>query len=74
MDGSGWKELRRITLPIDVSKKHQVSVTGIGPEFTISLNGSQLFAHADKDYQKGTIGLRVVDIPTTFSDLEITKP
>ena len=74
MDGSSWKELRRITLPIDVSKKHQLSVTGIGPEFTISLNGSQLLTHTDKDYQKGTIGLRVVDIPTTFSDLKVTKP
>lgn len=74
MDGSGWRELRRITLPIDVSKKHQLSVTGIGPEFTISLNGSQLLTQTDKDYQKGTIGLRVVDIPTTFSDLKITKP
>ena len=71
MDGTGWQELKRTTLPIDVSKKHQLQVTAVGPEFTISLNGNKLYSHTDKDYQKGTIGLRVVDIPTTFSDLEI---
>ncbi|MDA7882206.1 DUF1080 domain-containing protein, partial [Akkermansiaceae bacterium] len=74
MDGSGWRELKRSELPIDVSKKHQLSITALGPEFTISLNGSQLFSFQDSEYQQGTIGLRVVDIPVTFSDLVISPP
>ena len=74
MDGSSWRELKRAKLPIDVSKKHRLSVTAVGPEFAISLNGKDLFTFTDKDYKNGTVGLRVVDIPATFSGLEITEP
>jgi len=72
MDGSRWKELARKRLPIDVSQKQRLTVAAIGANFTISLNGETVLAHTDSDYKKGTVGLRVVDIPTTFSDLEIT--
>lgn len=74
MDGTGWQELKRKSIPIDVSKKHQLSVTAIGPKFTIALNGEELFSHRDATYKFGTIGLRVTDIPTTFSELNITQP
>jgi len=74
MDGSTWQELKRAKLPIELSKKQKLKVSANDSTFTISLNGSQLFTHRDKDYPKGSIGLRVVDIPTTFSDLVITKP
>ncbi|MEN8774950.1 MAG: family 43 glycosylhydrolase [Akkermansiaceae bacterium] len=74
MDGTSWRELKRKIIPIDVSKKHRLSVTAIGPQFTIHLNGRKLFTHRDQTYQTGTIGLRVTDIATTFSKLGITKP
>jgi len=71
MDGSGWQELKRKQTPIDVTQSHRLSVTVKGPEFLVSLNGTLLFKHRDKDYQSGTVGLRTTDIPTTFSQLEI---
>lgn len=74
MDGSGWRELRRHSVDIDVSKKHHLTVTAEGANLTISFNGRKLFTHRDPTYSRGTVGLRVTDIPTTFTDLEITAP
>ncbi|MDG2400271.1 MAG: sulfatase-like hydrolase/transferase [Akkermansiaceae bacterium] len=74
MNGSSWQELKRKSIPIDTSKKHRLSVTGVGSEFTVSINGRALFTHRDPTYKTGTIGLRVTDIPTTFSELKITHP
>jgi arylsulfatase A-like enzyme/GH43 family beta-xylosidase len=73
MDGSGWQELQRHHYLIDVSKKHQLTITASGPKFTVSINGEILYTHSDTTYPTGTIGLRVVDIPTTFSNFEITS-
>ena len=74
MDGSGWQELRRAKLPIDTSQKQRLSVTGIGDRFSVHLNGAPVLTLSDPTYQSGTVGLRSVDIPATFSNLEITSP
>jgi hypothetical protein len=74
MNGSGWKELKRKTLPINVTNKHHLTITAIGSEFTVSLNEEVLFTHRDQTYKSGTIGLRITDIPTTFSELKIRRP
>lgn len=74
MDGHSWKELTRQPYPIDVHKLHRLKVTGIGPEFTVTLNGQRLFFHSDPSYRRGAVGLRVTDISVRFSDLEITQP
>ena len=74
MDGFNWQELTRKELAIDVSKKHRLTVTAKGPDLTISLNGEKLYTRRDTTYQSGTIGLRVTDIPTTFTDLKISAP
>ena len=72
MDGSTWQELTRRAVTVDVSRDHQLSVSAEGSRFTVSLNGSLLFTHQDGTYKSGTLGLRVTDIPTTFSNLRIT--
>ena len=72
MDGSSWQELERVEQKIDVSKKHRLQVSATGKRFTFSLNGKELFTHSDATYKRGAIGLRTTDIPTTFSDLELT--
>ena len=74
MDGHGWRELRRAELPIDPSQKQHLTVTATGKNFTISLNNQQVLTLTDPTYKTGTIGLRVVDIPTTFSGLTINPP
>ena len=53
-------------------RRQQLSVSAEGSRFTVSLNGSLLFTHQDGTYKSGTLGLRVTDIPTTFSNLRIT--
>ncbi len=74
MDGRGWQELAREELPVDPSKKHDLSVTARGSEFTIALDGAPVLTHRDRDYPVGTVGLRVVDIPVTFSGLNVVAP
>ena len=74
MDGITWKELKREIVPINVTEKHRLTITAIGSEFTVSLNEKELFTHRDQTYKFGTVGLRVTDIPTTFSELKITRP
>lgn len=71
MDGASWEELAREKLSIDVSKNHLLTVTAHGSNFTISINNSPVLTHTDSTYKSGTIGLRVVDIPTTFSKLAV---
>ncbi len=74
MDGKAWRELKRETTPINVSEKQRLTITVIGSEFTVFLNEEELFTHHDQTYKVGTVGLRVTDIPTTFSELKIRKP
>lgn len=74
MDGTGWKELRRHHSVLNVSKTHRLTVTAKGPTLTVSINGEKLYTHTDPTYPTGTIGLRVTDIPTSFSDFVITAP
>jgi hypothetical protein len=74
MDGRNWKELTRRPYRIDVGQPQRLKVTGVGSEFTISLNGKRLFSHNDASYRRGAVGLRVTDISVRFRDLEITKP
>ena len=74
MDGHGWKELTRVTQKIDTNKKQRLEVTARGSQFTFRLNGKEILTYSDPTYRHGSIGLRVVDIPATFSDLEISAP
>ena len=74
MDGQSWKELSRQAFPIDPSKKYRLAVTATGPKFDISVDEKPVLSFTDSTYKTGTVGLRVVDIPVTFSDLEITAP
>jgi hypothetical protein len=74
MDGNTWRELKRETIPINVSEKQHLRITAIGSKFSVFLNEEELFTHHDQTYKVGTVGLRVTDIPTTFSELKIRKP
>ncbi|MFK8111971.1 MAG: sulfatase-like hydrolase/transferase [Rubripirellula sp.] len=73
MDGGSWQELKRVDQTLDATKKQHLQITARGPDFTVSLNGKPILSQRDGTYQRGTIGLRVVDIPATFRDLKITS-
>ena len=73
MDGEGWQEMARAEVKIDTSKMHRLEVTAVGAKISINLNGETVLTQNDSTYTRGTVGLRVVDIPAEFSDLEITS-
>ena len=74
MDGRGWRELQRVKCPIDTERKQRLSVTAVGDQFTVRLNGEVVLTHRDATFKSGTVGLRAVDIPATFSKLSVTSP
>ncbi|CAN5466793.1 hypothetical protein BH23VER1_BH23VER1_25770 [soil metagenome] len=71
MDGTGWQELARANHAIDTRQPHRLSVTATGSELTVQLDGRTILTHRDPKYRSGTVGLRVVDTSTVFSDLQI---
>ena len=74
MDGTNWQELARANSPIDVSKPQHLGITAVGDQIFAELNNTLVLSHRDSDYPSGTLGLRVVDIPVTFSELTIVSP
>ncbi|OUW87375.1 MAG: hypothetical protein CBD74_01775 [Saprospirales bacterium TMED214] len=69
-DGETWTELARQHHDIDASRKQRLSVTCKGDQFTVSLNGTAMLSVQDATYDRGTIGMRVVNTHAVFSDLE----
>lgn len=69
-DGETWTELARQHHDIDASKKQRLAVTCKGDQFTVSLNGTAMLSVQDATYDRGTIGMRVVNTHAVFSDLE----
>lgn len=69
-DGETWTELARRHHDIDASKKQRLAVTCKGDQFTVSLNGTAMLSVQDATYDRGTIGMRVVNTHAVFSDLE----
>ena len=57
---------------ISFSSEYKLGLTNF--QFSVFLNEEELFTHHDQTYKVGTVGLRVTDIPTTFSELKIRKP
>ncbi|MGI9242247.1 MAG: family 16 glycoside hydrolase, partial [Verrucomicrobiales bacterium] len=74
MDGHRWLELKRVHQVIDPAEKQHLSVTAVGDRFEVKLDGRTVLTHRDATYKTGTVGLRAVDIPATFSKLSITSP
>jgi GH43 family beta-xylosidase len=71
MDGASWQELQRVKKAIDTGKEQFLEVIGDGSDFTVKLDGETVLTQSDSTYKSGTVGLRVVDIPVVFSDLQV---
>ena len=69
-DGETWTELARQQHTIDTKKKQHLVVTSQGNQFKVSLNGTPMISVQDSTYDRGTIGIRVVNTHAVFSDLE----
>ncbi|MCA9034595.1 MAG: glycoside hydrolase family 43 protein [Planctomycetaceae bacterium] len=74
MDGRQWKELIRKPVSIDVSKEQRLSVTVVGDEISVKVNGIAVLSQTDSAYASGTVGLRVVNTTAVFSKFNLTKP
>lgn len=70
-DGSSWNELARASVDIDPSKPQRLQVTGEGHDFTIHHNDRQILKFGDTTYERGSVGLRVVDSHAVFSDFHL---
>lgn len=71
MDGTNWRELKRVKTEIDPKQLQRLKVMLNGREFTFFQNDKKLLTIEDKTYEKGSAGLRVVNRHVTFSDFKI---
>ncbi|MCR9293261.1 MAG: sulfatase-like hydrolase/transferase [bacterium] len=71
MDGSTWKELARAKTSIDAAQPQQLKVAVQGNRITLWHNGEQRLQHDDGVFDRGSIGLRVVDTDAVFSNLNV---
>ena len=69
-DGETWTELARQAHDFDPQKKQRLSVTCKDDQFTVSVNGKLMMSVQDATYDRGTIGMRVVNTHAVFTDLE----
>lgn len=70
-DGSAWQELARAATVIDPAQPQQLTIQVQGTSMTVSHNGSQKIQHNDGTYERGAIGLRVVNTDASFSNIQV---
>jgi hypothetical protein len=70
-DGANWKELSRAATQFAADQEQRLSVQMSADEITVSLNGQRMIVHRDETYQRGSVGLRVVNTDARFSDLRV---
>jgi len=70
-DGKRWQELARAKTTIDVTQLQRLSVAVHGDHFTVLHNGKQKLQHTDGTYDRGAIGLRVVNTDACFSEVNV---
>ncbi|MEZ6086902.1 MAG: family 43 glycosylhydrolase [Pirellulaceae bacterium] len=73
-DGSNWRDLARAETTIDVDRPQQISVQIKGDRITVWHNNERKIQHTDGTYERGSLGLRVVDTDASFSDMKVTPP
>jgi len=71
-DGKTWTELRRQKIKLDPKQSQRLRVLCRGDQFTVHVNGKPVMSVKDATYDRGTIGLRVVDTHAIFTDLELS--
>lgn len=70
-DGTEWHELARATSQFAADEQQHLSVRMSADAIIVGLNGQRMIAHRDGTYQRGTVGLRVVDSDARFSDFRV---
>jgi hypothetical protein len=71
-DGRSWRELARAKTTIDTARPQQLAVQVQGDCITVWHNGSQALQHTDSTYDRGSIGLRVVNTDASFFDMKVS--
>ena len=69
-DGATWTTLGETPFGIDTSQQQTLTVRAIGDRISVESLGARLEVQ-DADYRSGSVGLRVVDTPTRFTQLRV---
>ncbi len=74
MDGTHWKELARAEVELDARTPHRLRIEAQGPRFAAHLDGQQALTLEDTTWDRGQLGLRVVNTHAVFTDCAIRSP
>ena len=72
-DGSNWQELARAKTTIDAEQPEQLTVQIQKDRITVWHNGAEEIQHTDGTYDRGAVGLRVVNTDASFSQIKVTE-
>lgn len=73
-DGTCWTEIARAPVSFDPKADLKFGVMASGVDITVSLDGKKILTAKDASYQRGSVGLRVVDTHARFRGLEVKVP
>jgi hypothetical protein len=69
-DGVRFTSLAEVPIAVDVSAEQTITVTAAGDSLRVSCADTGIDVH-DSSYTAGSIGLRVVDTHTCFTELSV---
>ncbi|WP_237607511.1 family 43 glycosylhydrolase [Roseimaritima sediminicola] len=70
-DGTSWHELARAKTKINTTQPQHLAIQVERDRITVEHNGEKKLQHTDNTYDRGVIGLRVVDTDARFSQLKV---
>lgn len=70
-DGLNWSEISRARVRINPTRSQVLSVTAVGTDLRVSIDGREVLAVSDASYRRGQVGLRVVDTHAAFSNFNV---
>jgi arylsulfatase A-like enzyme/GH43 family beta-xylosidase len=72
-DGASWQELARAKTKIDTQRPQRLKIAVQEDLITVWHDGARKIQHTDSTYDRGSIGLRVVNADASFSELAVSE-
>jgi arylsulfatase A-like enzyme/GH43 family beta-xylosidase len=70
-DGLNWRQIAEAKADISTGAYYRLEAIARGDLIKVLLDGEELISAEDDEFSRGTIGLRVVDVEASFSDVSV---
>lgn len=70
-DGRRWQQIALVDCPVQLGRPNTLGVEAIGPQIRVFVDGELKIEATDRDYDRGMVGVRVVDVQAWFDDFRV---